>query len=209
MKKEREQKKKMKKIIDYPEYSKPLTLLTDCRNELPRLSTRRDALCEELSRLSRGTGTEDAWQTVKESGGVDVAAYSVGTRRDEIKEEIKGIDNRIAFLTEAIERGEHELSTIRGKLSLEPCAAVRPNRLKRAERVLNAIKEICKANMEDELERDQLEQAGFETGSLVSVAFDTNGFWNDPFGGKVVAHCKRIAENFPELKKLAMSELEE
>ena len=92
--------------------------------------------------------------------------------------------------------------------SLKACAAKRPPVLAAVKRQLLGLREVEKANHDFRRIRDGIESDGFRTGSLPVASYDLGGQWNDRNGGRLVSHCKDIAENYPEVAKLAMSDLD-
>jgi hypothetical protein len=110
---------------------------------------------------------------------------------------------RLNFIREALGTGEIELDKVRGRFSLDICAAARPRYMEQVKRILLALKTISDANAELQHIRDELERQGVTAGSLAAATFDLGGTWNDRYGGRLVGYQKYIAEHFPELAAVA------
>jgi hypothetical protein len=124
-------------------------------------------------------------------------------------EELEMLEGRERFIDEAIEGGMMVADRLHGQASVKACQPKRAAVVAQIKRQLLALREVEKANVELQRIRADIEREGFATGSLPSAIFDQGGQWNDPFGGRLVGHCRYIGEHYPEVAKLAMSELDE
>jgi hypothetical protein len=140
-------------------------------------------------------GRDSAFEQFVKAGG---AAYGVA-RTAELQEEYQHLQQREHFLKEALEEGRRKLDALHGQSSLRKCEEqFLPRQLKRIERRLSAIKEICDTNTEELKDRAEEERNGTATGSVPSSIFDI-GLWDDSFGGMVVAYRRYIEQSFPQL----------
>ena len=129
--------------------------------------------------------------------------------KSSLREELEILEGQERLLEEAIEGGRKELDRVLSQESLEACAAKRPEIIVAVKEQLLALREVEKANRKLRRIRDGIESDGFRTGSLPIASYDLGGRWNDRCGGRLVSHCKEIAQNYPEVAKLAMSDLDD
>jgi hypothetical protein len=144
-----------------------------------------------------------AWERTREGSCLEIDTKS------SLREELEILEGQKRFLDEAIEGGRKELDRVLSQESLEACAAKRPEIVAAVEEQLLALREVEKANRKLRRIRDGIESDGFRTGSLPIASYDLGGRWNDRCGGRLVSHCKEIAQNYPEVAKLAMSDLDD
>ena len=129
--------------------------------------------------------------------------------KSSLREELEILEGQERFLDEAIEGGRKELDRVLSQESIEACAAKRPEIVAAVKDQLLALRGVEKANRKLRRIRDGVESDGFRTGSMPVASYDLGGRWNDRCGGRLVSHCKEIAENYPEVAKLAMSDLDD
>src|SRR5918993_2463202 len=164
----------------------------------------RDQIDELTARLMKpiidGRG---AFQRAVEDGDMASVAYDT---KSEIREELAYLEQREAFLNEAIEDGSLARDKAHGQASKLACQAKRPAYVEQAKQLILALREVAKCNRQLQRIRHEIEAEGFRTDSLPNAQIDLGG-WNNPFGGLLTYHCRRVARVFPELKQLAMSDL--
>ena len=184
--------------------------LSDVRERLHNLRIqkgtirdRTDSLTQEL--LKPTVDSKTAWDRACESGLEPT--YETDTKAA-IREELEMLEGRERFIDEAIEGGMTVADQLHGQASVKACQPKRAAVVAQIKRQLLALREVEKANVELQRIRTDIERDGFATGSLPSAIFDQGGKWNDCYGGRLVGHCRHIAEHYPELAELALSELD-
>jgi hypothetical protein len=146
--------------------------------------------------------TRSAWERTREGSFLEIDTKS------SLREDLEILEGQERFLDEAIEGGRKELDRVLSQDSLEACAAKRPEIVAAVEEQLLALRGVEKANRKLRRIRDGVESDGFRTSSMPLASYDLGGRWNDRTGGRLVSHCKELAQIFPELAKLAMSDLD-
>ena len=180
---------------------------TSIKQQLYVLQAEKQSVRNEINNVTMKimapvVDTRSAFERTFDGGYLEIDAKS------SLHEELEILEGQERFLDEAIEGGRKELDRVLSQESLEACAAKRSEIVAAVKEQLLALRQVEKANRKLRQIRDGIEADGFRTGSLPLVTYDLGGRWNDRHGGRLVGHCKEIAEIFPELVKLAMSELE-
>jgi len=193
--KEQGKPKQMKSITENVEFKAVSDPLTAIQTELTEKEREAEEIYIELSR-PRQTDGEDAFATylTKEE------AFAID-QRSELREKLRANEHRQAFLRSALKQGQAELDKVIGQLSLAACKETRPRCVKALEKQLNGLKQTHDANRELLDIRDELQRAGYQTGSLPFCQFNAVEVWESPYGSNVQAHRKYIRENYSEVKE--------
>jgi hypothetical protein len=149
--------------------------------------------------------SKTAWERASEGELVE-SVVEVDTKAS-IREELEMLQGRERFIDEAIEGGMSVEDRLHSQESLKACQAKRAAYVAEAKGLLLALREVEKRNRALRRIRSGIEVDGFRTDSLASATFDLGGEWNDRYGGRLVGYCRYIADKYPELAKLATSEL--
>lgn len=154
--------------------------------------------------LQPKVNSRNAWEVALDGGG----EFDTDTKTA-LREDITMLEGRVRFLDEAIESGQVELDKHIGELSVQVCRDEgRPAFDAEIKNLFEGLKAVERANRELRRIRDDLHARGIQTGSLPYAEFDLGGKWNDPCGGRVVGFQNFIAQNYPELKAIALKDLE-
>jgi hypothetical protein len=190
----------MKSINEDPKFRVVADPLAEIQAELVQKKQEEEANRVEFSRPGK-TQDENAFATYLTKEG----AFAIDSKT-ELREKLRANQDRQAFLESALKQGPVELDKVIGQLSLAACKEMRPRWVKALEKQLSALKQICDANAELVNLRDELERAGYETGSLPFCQFKAVEVWESAYGSNVQFHRQYIKQHFPEidteLKKL-------
>ncbi len=188
------QKQKQKTIDDFPEHAQTSKRIHALQIEKLKVTEEKDQIITELLRPI--PNARSAWDLA--SQGETVFPQALDTKAA-LRQKLAELEAKERFLDEAIVGGTSELASIRDRISFGFCVEERAEFIPDIEIILTSLRTIDEAVQRINDRRGNLEQRGFRTGSIPSCTFDLNGKWNDPFGGRVVAYQRYIAENFPEL----------
>jgi len=110
-------------VNDDPEFKQASEAVERCQLELLRVADRSRAIESEILGIKEAPpAADDQWTKFKAGGSVETAR----SRIDALRAEQADLQQREAFLNEALSQGRAELDRIRGRLSLEICKRRRP-----------------------------------------------------------------------------------
>jgi hypothetical protein len=163
------------KMSDYPEYQAATARLDDIRNKIDEHeATKREILgnLSESERIMRSEAVENAAEQVWRTGDL-----AIETERDvKLRQNLKRMNEQLAVLRKAAERGERELLDIRRKRSAEVAAANRDEYRSCVVAVAHAAAQFANAVAAQKAFVESFHAAGFFPGfalpNLDEAAFD-------------------------------------
>jgi hypothetical protein len=161
--------KSMQPINENPQYKAVAGPLAEIQSEIVQNERRLEEIRIELSR-PRKADLEDSFAVYLTADGAEAL-----DSRIELREEYQRIEERHVFLQSALERGRAELDNVTGQLSLVACKEIRSCYIAALKKQLSALKQVCDANAELVAIRDELERAGYKSGSLPFAQFSFVG----------------------------------
>lgn len=184
----------MQQINEKPEHRAVAAPLAEIQSELTQKEREAEEIRIELSRPHQTEG-EDAFATYLTKEG----AFAID-QRSELREKLRDNERRQSFLQSALERGRRTLDTVTGQLSLTACQEIRPRFVEAIKEQLSGLRQVCKANAKLIALRDELESAGYQSGSLPFAQFTPVDRWESEYGSTVQFHRQYIKQHFPEIK---------
>lgn len=170
-------------IDDNPTFKAVTEPFRKIPREMGEVDQRLQAIHYELSALATNAPS-DAWNIYineNQNGGTD--------QRAALRTEAEKLASRKSLLEAALQCGRAEVETVRARLSREQIKEARPRYVERIKRVLALQDEIVSVVNEMRRIREEIEDAGYNTGSLPP------GDCNTDFEG----HRNYLKANFPEL----------
>ena len=153
-------KEKITTVNDDPQFKEVSDSVTRCQLELLAVTDHHAQIeMEVLGIKETPPSDDDQWSKFKSGSTIDTRAPS---RIDGLRAKQGDLQQREAFLTEALEQGRIELDKIRGKLSLEICKSYRSEFAKDAKETLQHLKALSDVTERTRRRRENLEQAGSE-----------------------------------------------
>jgi hypothetical protein len=191
---------KQKTLDDYPDYVKVRDAVQALKAQQAEVAGRIESIVLELSQPRQEVDGQVAWECALQ--GEDKNHFEIDNR-SVLREELLRLEGNARFIDEALRVGEMELDKIRGRISLEICATVRPQWIAEIKVILECLKRISESNLALDRMRAEIERNGIRSDSLPFSKFDIGGSWSDPFGGRVVGFQRDTIEHFPELTAAA------
>jgi hypothetical protein len=176
------------------------------RVEKQNIRKETDSLTQEWMRPAT-VHTKTAWERVK--AGDESSTFETDAVKASIREKLEKLERRENLIDQAILGGTIELERLRAQDSLVDCAAQRPALVAEIKDLLLHLRGVEKANRRIGKIFEGIHGRGHTSGSLPPPQFDLGGRWNDRSGGRLVDHCKYLSKNYPEIEKLALSELDD
>jgi len=168
------------KLEDFPEYKATAEKLRDLEAQQRQGDERKAAIQNEAIEASPSARIAfgETWRT-----------------------EFAVIERQEPLLAHQIATARAEHDRVHGKYSAEICRMeMRPQVIEATREQIRALKALCRANEKIIAIRAATERNNVRTDSIANTVFDL-GIWDDQFGGRIVAHRRFVAENFPELRK--------
>jgi hypothetical protein len=193
--------KGIKTVNDDLQFKEASNAVERCQLELLRVAERSSAIESEILGIKEIVPADDQWNQFKAGGSIETGARS---RIDALRAQQSDLQQREAFLNEALTQGRNELDKIRGRLSVEICKSYRSEFANDAKETLHHLKALTDVTERTRRRRESLEQSGIRTGSIPAVVFDLGSRWDDPHGGKVLVTrygLRKISRRFHDDEK--------